>query len=632
MAIACHQDFYMINSFCRSAAVLLTLSPCFGLHAQPVLPSGSNQQHVNYSMQIDFDAAENKFSGYQKAIYSNNSPDTLQNIFYHLFYNAFQPGSAMEQRALHIRDQESRIVRKMLSLQPDEYGYQQVDSLKINGKRQRFVISGTIMKVILDEAIAPQTETMIEVWFKSQVPKLIMRGGRDNQEQVAFTMTQWYPKIAAYDRAGWHTEEYIRREFFGPFSDFDIAIKIDNHYCLAATGVLQNPDEIGYGYETKKPIKTQSGRGYLTWRFKANQVHDFAWAADTGYRHTKKEVRNGMQLHFFYKPSTATVEDWNDLPGQVEDIFKWMENKVGPYPYSQYSLVQGGSGGTEYPMLTMILGKRPEPKGMSKGYPIITLAIHEIMHNWWYAVVANDENRDAWLDEGFALFFQYEYTDATSTDKANRRAIQASYDYMLPPARKGALEPMTTPADFFEANWAYDLAAYHKGAVFLNQLRYIVGEDSFWKGIQAYYRKWSFAHPDGDDFILCMEQASGIQLKWYLDLWTKTTKQIDYALGKIEGRGQETIVPLLQKGLMPMPVDVLIELKDGSKLNYTVPQASMYGEKNEKDLKVAAPWSWTNPEYKLTVPVEYDRIKKIEIDPGKFLFDLDRSNNSIDLP
>ncbi|HEV8272252.1 MAG TPA: M1 family metallopeptidase [Chitinophagaceae bacterium] len=622
----------MIYFICRSAFVLSILLSSHDLFAQVNDQRGSNyQQHVNYSMQIDFNAAENKFNGYQKAIYSNNSPDTLQNIFYHLFYNAFQPGSAMAERAMNIKDQEGAIVRKMMSLKPDEYGYQLIDSLKINGKQQRFNIAGTIMKIFLDKSIAPQTETVIELWFKSQVPKMIIRTGRDNSEQVAFTMTQWYPKIAAYDRSGWHTEEYIRREFFGPFSDFDVSIKIDKRYCLAATGVLQNAEEIGYGYETKKLINNPGNGKYLTWHFKANKVHDFAWAADTSYRHTQRQTNNGMQLHFFYKPSTATIEDWNDLPGQVEDIFKWMEKKVGPYPYPQYSLVQGGSGGTEYPMLTMILGKRPVSKGISKGYPIITLAIHEIMHNWWYAVVANDENRNAWLDEGFALFFQYEYTDAISNKKDSDRSIKASYDYMLPPSRKGVVEPMTTPADFFDANWGYTIAAYHKGAIFLDQLRYITGEESFWKGMRAYYKKWSFAHPDGDDFILCMEQTSGMQLKWYLDLWTKTTRNIDYALGTIERKDHETIIPLLQKGLMPMPVDVLIELKDGSKLNYTIPQASMYGEKNEKDLKVAKPWSWTNPQYNLTIPVEYDRIKKIEIDPNKCLFDLNRANNSIDL-
>jgi hypothetical protein len=582
-------------------------------------------------MQIDFDAAGNKFTGYQRAIYTNNSPDTLRSIFYHLFYNAFRPGSAMQERASHIRDQEGAIVQKMLSLKPDEYGCQQVDSIKINGKPQRFQIAGTIMKIFLDECIEPKTNALIELWFKSQVPKMIIRSGRNNNEQVAFTMTQWYPKIAAYDRAGWHTEEYIRREFFGPFSDFDVSIRIDRRYCLAATGVLKNPGEIGYGYDGKLPTSLP-GEKFLTWKFKAERVHDFAWAADTEYRHTTAKTKSGIQLHFFYKPSTATVEDWTDLPKQVEHIFQWMEKKVGLYPYPQYSVVQGGSGGTEYPMLTMILGKRPGSKGMSGGYPIITLAIHEIMHNWWYSVVANDESRSAWLDEGFALFFQYEYADAISQEKNGVRAIQASYDYMLPPARKGAFEPMTTPADFFEANWGYNLSAYHKSAVFLNQLKYIVGEELFWKGIKLYYNKWSFAHPDGDDFILCMEQASGMQLKWYLDLWTKTTKQIDYALGPIEKTDNGTLIPILQKGLMPMPVDVLIEMKDGSKITYSIPQTSMYGAKKEQQLKVMAPWSWTNPQYKLTVPVNYELIRKIEIDPGKFLFDLNRADNIINLP
>ncbi|HEX6179926.1 MAG TPA: M1 family aminopeptidase, partial [Chitinophagaceae bacterium] len=241
-----------------------------------------------------------------------------------------------------------------------------------------------------------------------------------------------------------------------------------------------------------------------------------------------------------------------------------------------------------------------------------------------------DESRNAWLDEGFALFFQYEYTDATKKDSV--RAIQASYDYMLPPSRKGALEPMTTPADYFDANWGYNIGAYHKGAVFLNQLRYIVGEESFWKGIRAYYRKWTFGHPDGDDFILCMEQASGMQLKWYLDLWTKTTKQIDYALERVDQNGAETTISLLQKGQMPMPIDVLIELKDGTAINYTIPQVSMYGEKKERNVNIAKPWSWTSPQYTLTVPVEYERIKRVVIDPGKFLFDLNRADNTVRLP
>ncbi len=141
-----------------------------------------------------------------------------------------------------------------------------------------------------------------------------------------------------------------------------------------------------------------------------------------------------------------------------------------------------------------------------------------------------------------------------------------------------------------------------------------------------------FKHPDGDDFIHCMELASGIQLKWYLDLWTKTTKNIDYAIGTVDKTGSSTTIQLLRKGAMPMPVDVRITLKNGSIINYTIPLVSMYGSKKENGLIVEKPWSWTNPEYKLTVPYPSENIRRIEIDPGKYLFDIRQENNRRQLP
>lgn len=588
-------------------------------------------QRLSYLMKIDFNAVANTFSGYQQVNYENNSADTLRNIFYHLFYNAFQHGSAMEERAMFIRDQEG-FGQKIQALKSSEFGYQLIDSLKVNGIKQPHSITGTILKVDLLQPIDPNTSVVIELWFKSQVPKMIMRAGRNNPENVEFTMTQWYPKVAAYDRAGWHANEYIRREFYGSFADFDVTIKIDSAYTIAATGILQNPDQIGHGYYNEK-ILTGNEPGKLLWHFKAKTVHDFAWAADKSYVHTTSKVRDGLLFHFFYKPETASVEDWKEIPQQVADIFNWMENKVGLYPYPQYSLVQGGSGGTEYPMLAMILGRRPATKGMSKGYSILTLAIHEIMHNWWYAAVANDENRNAWLDEGFALFFQYEYIDATKkNDNSAPRAIQVSYDQLLPPAKMNALEPMSTPSEYFDANWSYDGSAYHKGAIFLNQLKYIVGEEMFYSGIRKYYSKWMFGRPDGDDFIMCMEQASGMQLKWYLDLWTKTNKNIDYVIGKVEKKGQVTEVNVLRQGEMPMPVDLRVTLKDGTVLNYNIPLTSMYGSKKMPGLTNEKPWSWTNPQYKLIIPYPHETIRQVEIDPEKYMFDINIENNRRSLP
>ncbi|MBO9572492.1 MAG: M1 family metallopeptidase, partial [Chitinophagaceae bacterium] len=507
--------YYLLKIMLPLAAALVWIV----LPAQvPDIKTMNQAQRLSYLMKIDFNASANTFSGYQQVKYENNSADTLRNIFYHLFYNAFQRGSAMEERAMFIRDQEG-YGQKMQALKPSEYGYHIIDSLKINGISQSYSVTGTILKIDLLQSIDPHASVIIELWFKSQVPKMIMRTGRNNPEGVQFTMTQWYPKIAAYDRAGWHANEYIRREFYGPFADFDVSIKMDSAYTIAATGILQNADQVGHGYYSGKVLSNNRDKKLL-WQFKANTVHDFAWAADTAYVHLTNKISDSLQFHFFYKPATASVEDWKEIPEQVADIFSWMEKMVGPYPYPRYSLVQGGSGGTEYPMLSMILGHRPVTKGMSKGYSVLTLAIHEIMHNWWYAAVANDENRNAWLDEGFALFFQYEYSDAMKkNDNSAMRAIQASYDQILPPAKMNALEPMSTPSEYFGANWSYDVSAYHKGAIFLNQLKYIIGEEMFWKGIKKYYSKWMFGHPDGDDFINCMEQASGIQLKWYLDLW-----------------------------------------------------------------------------------------------------------------
>lgn len=587
--------------------------------------AGQNMQHLDYSMDIHFDAVKNKFSGYQKLKYRNDSPDTLTTLFYHLFYNAFRHGSQMESRDLYIRDQDG-LGQKIRALKEDEEGYEIIDSMKIDGIPQTYTTQGTILQVPLIHSFPPTSTITIECWFHSQVPKMLVRTGRNNSEQVAYTMTQWYPKLAAYDRSGWHPDEYIRREFYGSFANFDVNIKIDSAYTLAATGVLQNPEACGHGYA---PGRNEDRNKWTNWHFIAANVHDFAWAADTSYIHTKATMHDGVDIHCFYKKETATLSDWQTMPEDVEKIFDWMEAKVGPYPYPVYSLVQGGSGGTEYPMLSMILGRRPLTKGLSKGYPVIILAVHEIMHNWWYAVVANDETRNAWLDEGFALFFQDEYMD--ELNKGKEKAVRASYEYLLAPMRINAMEPMTTPSDYYAANWSYDASVYHKGAVFLNQLRYIVGEGSFWKGMRNYYSRWAFGHPDGDDFILCMEKASGIQLKWYLDLWTKTNDVIDYAVGNIKKNGTATDIQLLNKGSLAMPLDIRITLVDGTKYNYNIPLVSMYGHKTDPDMLNLPAWGWTNPEYWLHIPARYETIDKIEIDPEKDLLDLRRENNSVQL-
>ena len=238
----------------KSISLLLPiLSLCTILQAQP----DRWQQRVKYRMDIDMDVQSNRFTGKQTIDYWNNSPDTLKVLYYHLYWNAFQPGSMMDARSLELgktvingrNDWDGRVRDRISKLQPEEIGYQKVKSLKMNGRPQQFTEHETILKVVPDKPVPPRSKVTLDMVFEAQVPVQIRRSGRDNAEGVRLSMAQWYPKLAEYDYEGWHPTPYIAREFYGVWGDFEVNIKIDRDYVIGCTGYLQNPQEIGHGYE-----------------------------------------------------------------------------------------------------------------------------------------------------------------------------------------------------------------------------------------------------------------------------------------------------------------------------------------------------------------------------------------------
>src|SRR5690606_14035039 len=255
------------------------------------------QQRADYKMDIEMDVEKFQFTGTQQLKYTNNSPDDLNRVFYHLYFNAFQPGSEMDMRLQTIPDPDRRMVNnlgtkenpkyqsRIAELSPDEIGYLKVSSLTKNGQTVQFSEEGTTLVVNLDTPIKSGETVTFAMEFKGQVPVQIRRSGRNNKDGVALSMTQWYPKMAEYDFEGWHADPYIAREFHGVWGDYDVNITIDKDYILGGTGVLQNANEIGYGYQDQG-VKVKKHRGKtLTWNFKAHDVHDFAWAADPEYIH-----------------------------------------------------------------------------------------------------------------------------------------------------------------------------------------------------------------------------------------------------------------------------------------------------------------------------------------------------------
>lgn len=580
------------------------------------------QQRVDYKMDVDFNIKKHQLHGVQKLVFTNNSPDTLSKIFYHLYLNAFQPRSAMDVQSRHIADPDPRVTDRISKLKKGEEGYTKITSLMLNGKSVEYKTVGTILEVELDDPILPHSTVTLDMEFLSQIPLQIRRTGRFNKEGIEYSVAQWYPKLCNYDYMGWHADPYIGREFYGVWGDFDVKITLPSNYVVAATGLLQNKDEVGYGYSNKEPKKRDKT---LKWHFVAKNVHDFVWAADPDYTQLVHKMEDGKVLRFFYQPGEKTSENWEQLPAIMEEVFKFANKKYGEYPYSEYSFIQGGDGGMEYPMATLITGERSLRS-------LVGVAVHELMHSWYQMVLGSNELLYPWMDEGFTSYAEQEvtnhlYSQGFLKGQPSQNPHNSSVLSYINFTQSGLEEPLSTHADRYITNTAYGYGVYTKGAVFLEQLRYIIGEDAFDKGMLRYFNEWKFKHPNPNDFIRIMEKTSGLELQWYLQYFINTTFTIDYGISDL--RGNELV--LTRNGGMPMPLDISVYLKDGSVKKYYVPLDIMRGEKKGDyffdDFKISKDWPYLNTSFSIFIDNYLRDINFIEIDSSHRLADTDRSNN-----
>lgn len=651
----------------------------FSLIAQP----DRWQQKVKYKMNIDMNVQTNQYKGHQTIEYWNNSPDTLHRVFFHLYWNAFQPHSMMDERSRRqgsiilgktrngkdIPDWDPRVEDRILHLSPEEIGFEKVSIIKMNGREQQTKLHETILEVVVDKPILPRSKVVFDMDWEAQVPLQVRRSGRDNPgTMVRYTMTQWYPKICEYDYEGWHPTPYVGREFYGVWGDYDVTVSIDKHYLLGGSGYLLNPNELGFGYQEKGVRVPESGNAKKTWHFVAPNVHDFAWAADPEFKHLVRQIPNGPTIHVLYKakPSQVFFDDmseaaqatyhnnfdeyakswdaqWNAVADAAVTVFPFIKKTFGDYPYKQYSFIHGGDGGMEYPNCTMIDG------------PSLGTAFHEWMHTWYQMQLGTNESEYPWMDEGFTQWATgrvQEYYREQVTRKAmsqNPQALRkADSAAMAPPAfqqgiyrgylalvRSGLEEPLTTHADHYNTNYAYSSAAYSKGGVFVEQLGYIVGAGVRDRIMMEYYHQWHFKHPNASDFIRIAEKVSGMQLDWYKEFWVNSTKTIDYSIDSLWEADGATKIRLRNIGLVPMPLDVKVSFKDGSSEWHYIPMYLMFGEKpaeaDQAPRKVYEAWKWTHPTYEIATSKKLTDIVSVEIDPSYRMADVDRKNNRLEL-
>jgi hypothetical protein len=645
MKITMKQTFFLCLSLVLAAAA----------SAQP----DRWQQKVKYTMNIDMDVQSNRYKGKETVDYWNNSPDTLRKVYFHLYWNAFQPNSMMDVRSRRlgevasrkdrngndIPDWDPRVRDRILKLKPEEIGYENVTVVKLNGRVQKTRLHETILEVQLDQPVLPKSKVAFQIEWDAQVPLQVRRSGRDNPNtRVRYTMTQWYPKLVEYDYEGWHPTPYVGREFYGVWGDYDVTISIDKDYILGGTGYLQNANQVGYGYEASGSTVKRPAGNKLTWKFYAPNVHDFAWAADPEFKHIKKQVPGGPMVHVLYKnPDNDAADEagWKEIADAAGVVYPFIRKNFGAYPYQQYSFIHGGDGGMEYPMCTMLASKS------------LGTAFHEWMHSWYQMMLATNESMYPWMDEGFTdyatnlveEFYRKEVSqkrlagNAAEQRKSDSIAFGArpymhrdSYVSYLALTRSGLEEPLTTHADHYNTNYAYSLASYSKGAVFLEQLGYIVGADTRDRILLEYYRLWRFKHPNANDFLRVAEKVSNIQLDWYRMYWVNTTRTIDYAIDSLWDNNGVSRIRLKNAGKVPMPLDVKITFRDGSSEWHYIPMYLMFGEKPaEQGQTLYTAWKWTHPTYEIESTHKLTDIISVEIDPSFRMADVERRNNRIEL-
>ena len=591
------------------------------------------QQSVDYTMSIDVDEKNYRYQGDMTLKYTNNSGLELNKVYFHLYFNAFQPGSMMDERLSNIPDPDMRMMvnhgtrenpvleSRISTLTPEQIGYQKVQTLTFNGQPTEFKVDGTILEVILPTALKDGETGTFDMTWEAQVPEQIRRSGRNSREGVALSMTQWYPKMAHFDEFGWHLDEYVAREFIAPFGNFEVTINIDQDYVIGSSGKLQNPSEVK-GYDPNATIKSVDGK--VKWHYKVENIHDFAWAADPKLVVDSARSQGGVTVYTVFLPTDdEVVSNWKTALNLSTEFFDLCGEKFGAYPWPTYTIVQGGDGGMEYGTATLITGGR-NLRGL------VSVIFHEAAHSWYQHVFGINETVDEWFDEGFTSYVQdmgmqllFERKDVLETNP-----IINSYRAYYRLALSGREEPMSLLADYYNTNYAYSNASYTKGAVLAEQLGYIIGKQNLEKTFLEFYDIWKFKHPTPNDFKRVAEEVSGINLKWYFNLFINTTRTIDYAVEEVT----DSQVTLLNKSDLAMPIDLLVEYEDGSKELFYIPLREMRGEKPAEDFSiyegvtrtVLEDWFWTKPRYTITLD---KKPKKVSIDPSQRLADVESSDN-----
>ncbi len=509
----------------------LFLATCNTIVAQNISRKNSQtnwQQHVSYKIDASLNDMQNSISAFESIIYTNNSPNQLNEIYFHLWPNAYRN----TQTAFAKQQLENNTIDFYFS-KPESRGF--IDSLdfKVNGKSVKWALQNDIdiCKIELNEPLLPGNSIEITTPFFVKIPSVFSRMGVENG---TYCITQWYPKPAVYDANGWNTFPYLDQgEFYSEFGKFDVRISVPKEYVLAATGVLQNEEEKTWLLDKieNNSIANPSQFNTKTLRFVQDSVHDFAWFCDKGFEIKKSEVilKSGKKVDTWIYAKSGL----NKGIKYVNEAIQFYSEKVGEYPYSLAQVVitpLKAGGGMEYPTIT------------NCGSVDQTTLVHEVGHNWFYGILANNEREHPWMDESINTYYENRYTDGKKdliNDSANTILFSAFNFEFKGFGMTKLLYNMSARSNFDQAgnlhstaytSFNYGAIVYSKNPLSFNFLQNYLGDAQFDAMMQSYYEKWKFKHPLPNDFRNHAEEFTGKNLTWFFDELLSTNKKVDYKL------------------------------------------------------------------------------------------------------
>jgi len=550
------------------------------------------QQRADYHIEATLDTADHVLAGTVTATYTNNSPDTLRFVWMQVDQNAYEPGS----QGSVMFGAESRNGGGGI-----QGGYQLAD-VRVNGTRVTPDIQGTMMRLDLPSPLpAHGGKATIVVRYSFAVPE--HGSDRMGREGALYELAQWYPRMAVYDDVrGWNTDQYLGMgEFYLEYGDIDYAVTVPAGYTVAGSGVLQNPADVLSDTARRRLARAITSAdvvpiiaadeiaarlvpktGTKTWRFRARNVRDVAWAGAPDFRWDATSAR-GVLCQAFYEWPKAGAE-WPQVAENTQWTIKTYSELLAPFPYPQATSVAGPVSGMEYPMFVMDGYSNPDVAG-----EVFRTNDHEHGHEWFPMVVGSNERRYAWMDEGFNTYinaFSQERRYGLDVTKWPRGMDNWHYflNVWAGPVREGVDQPIMTMPDHME-EVALGSVGYDKPAAVLLALRdHVVGREAMDAAFKEYVRRWSFKHPTPADFFRTVENVTGRDLSWFWREFFYTTGLLDIGIDSVANvsapapaagsaaNGPSTAVVFLRRhSAVVFPVEMRLKFDDASTRDVSLP-------------------------------------------------------------